>query len=117
MEPEKSTEAWIRDLMDEKAPTRCTAAFELGKTRDRRAVEHLALTLKDGYESVRRYSAESLGNIGHNSAVEPLIDALKDDDQDFRAIVATALAKITNLVFATPEEWTDWFRKRDGAPA
>ncbi|MHC4600678.1 MAG: HEAT repeat domain-containing protein [Planctomycetota bacterium] len=116
MESDKSTEAWILDLGDKRAPTRCTAAYELGKIGDNRAIEHLASVLKDGYFSVRQHAAESLGIIGHGDAVGPLIEALEDENQDFRAAVVCALTKITNHFFSTPEEWVDWFRKGNALP-
>jgi HEAT repeat protein len=116
MESGKSTEAWIRDLGDKRAPTRCTAAYELGRIGDNQAIEHLATVLKDGYFSVRQHAAESLGTIGHEDAIGPLIEALEDENQDFRAAVVCALAKITDLFFSSPEEWVDWFRKGDALP-
>ncbi|MHC4780643.1 MAG: HEAT repeat domain-containing protein [Planctomycetota bacterium] len=116
MESNKSTEAWIQDLSDELAPTRCTAAYELGKIGDDRAIEHLTSTLKDGYLSVRRHAAESLGTLGHEAAIGPLIEALGDDNEDFRAAVLCSLAKITDLIFDTPEGWVDWFRKSEALP-
>ncbi|MHC5037897.1 MAG: HEAT repeat domain-containing protein [Planctomycetota bacterium] len=114
MEFKKPTKAWIQDLCDERAPTRCTAAYELGKIGDHRAVMHLVKALKDGYFSVRQYAAESLGILGNKRAIEPLIAALEDDNLDLREAVAGALAKITNQFFSTSEEWYDWF---DGVDA
>lgn len=116
MELRKSTEAWILDLGDERAPTRCTAAYELGKIGDNQAVEHLATVLKDCYFSVRLCAAEALGLIGNREAVGPLIKALGDDDRVFREAVLSALAKITNEFFSTPKEWTDWFRRGNERP-
>ncbi|MHC5036871.1 MAG: HEAT repeat domain-containing protein [Planctomycetota bacterium] len=116
MESEKSTEAWIQDLGDERAPTRCTAAYALGKIGDKQAVEHLSVALKDGYFSVRQHAAESLGIIGHRRAIGPLIEALRDDNLDFRKTVLNALTKITNQFFTSPDEWVDWFRKGKAFP-
>jgi HEAT repeat protein len=116
MKSGKSTEDWIRELIDERAPTRCTAAYELGKIGDCLAVDHLTLTLKDAYLSVRYYSAESLGNIGHRRAIPPLIKALTNKDQNFRTIIKDALKKITRLLFSSSDEWRDWFRKTKPSP-
>jgi HEAT repeat protein len=111
MNPEKSTEAWIRDLSDERAPTRCTAVYELGRIGDGRAVEHLVSALTDTYLSVRQYAAESLGILGNREAIGPLVKALEDDDLTSRAIIANALTKITSRFFSTPDEWSHWYWK------
>lgn len=116
MEDGKPTDSWIRDLYDEKAPTRCTAAYELGKAGDLRAVAHLVKALKDAYFSVRRYAAESLGILGNEEAVGGLIEALDDDDLDFREAVVGALARITNQFFSSPEEWNEWYRHAIARP-
>jgi HEAT repeat protein len=56
---------------------RITAAKELGKIKDPRAVEPLIRALKsDRYDNVRQEAAVALGNIGDPRAVQPLIDAL-----------------------------------------
>jgi HEAT repeat protein len=107
----KRLEDWIRDLNDERAPVRCTAAYELGKIPDDEAVRALARVLKDEYLSVRRYAAESLGLIGNDGAVESLIEALDDENSDFQTTVTEALGKITNQVFSTSGEWKAWFDK------
>lgn len=108
---------WIRDLADARAPTRCTAAYELGKARDGVAVEALARALRDGYVSVRRAAAVSLGEIGLDGAVGPLIRALGDDDPEFRAAVVGALGRITKRAFPTPREWVAWYRSAEPSAA
>ena len=57
------------------------AAWALGLTRDKRAVEPLILALKDEYFDVRGEAAIALGQIGDKRAVEPLIQAFKDGNK------------------------------------
>jgi hypothetical protein len=82
-------EPLIKALGDKDSWGRQIAAKALGKIGDKRAVEPLIKTLKDGNIHVRRqprppynyYSCsviQALGDIGDKRAVEPLIKALED---------------------------------------
>ncbi|MHA1431592.1 MAG: HEAT repeat domain-containing protein [Candidatus Freyarchaeota archaeon] len=57
---------------------RVEAAWTLGETKDRRAVEPLIQALGDEHWRVRWRAAWALGEIGDERAVKPLIRALED---------------------------------------
>ena len=68
----------IAELKDRSARTRESAASELGKSKDSRAVEPLIAALKDDDASVRGNAAVALGAIKDARVVEPLRAALRD---------------------------------------
>ncbi|MEX2704697.1 MAG: HEAT repeat domain-containing protein [Candidatus Freyrarchaeum guaymaensis] len=73
---------------------RVEAAWTLGETKDRRAVEPLIQALGDEHWRVRWRAAWALGEIGDERAVEPLIRALEDKDSRVRESAARALGEI-----------------------
>ena len=70
------------------------AAYVLGKIRDGRAVEPLALTLRRDEPLVRENAAEALGHIGDPRGVRPLLHALGDATAVVRRYAERALVKI-----------------------
>jgi len=75
----QSTEALIAELKDIKPGVRTRAAEELGKRKDRRAVQPLIEVLRSDPRSyVRDSAAEALGQIGDPAAVDALLDALAE---------------------------------------
>lgn len=74
--------------------TRHSAAVELGRSGNPRAVGPLISALKDKYSLVRMQAAEALERIGKSSAVEPLIAALKDESYSVMQAVAEALKSL-----------------------
>lgn len=89
-------ERWLKDLRNENPDCRETAAWYLGKFRERRAVKALIQALKEDDDIyVRRTAAQALGWIGDKRAVGPLIQTLKEDeDSDVRRLSAEALEQI-----------------------
>ena len=109
MDSGKDVKELLLELKDERAPVRCTAAYELGKIGSEVAVEHLVALLKDDYLSVRICAAEALGNICDKRAIRPLIEVVGNEDLDISDAVVTALQKITGQTFKNPDEWKVWF--------
>ncbi len=74
---------------------RSLAAWRLGQSKDKRAIEPLMKALKDDEQWViRNNAAKSLGDFGAPVAVEPLIEALRTDSSVFvRESAAEALGK------------------------
>ncbi len=69
-----------------------TAAEELGRLRDPRALEPLIGALRGSSPEVRKAAAGALGKLGDKRAVEPLLDILGyPSDETF---AADALAKL-----------------------
>lgn len=91
---EKGLEELIKDLQDENPLIRWTAAGELGRARDVRAVDPLIEALQDTDKGVRREVVKSLETIGDPRAVEPLGRMLEDDDEIVRMNALRALRMI-----------------------
>lgn len=91
---EKGLEELIKDLQDENPLIRWTAAGELGRARDVRAVDPLIEALQDTDKGVRREVVKSLETIGDPRAVEPLGRMLEDDDEVVRMNALRALRMI-----------------------
>ncbi len=90
----KSLDGLIQELEHPKFTIRESAASDLGKMGDPRAVEPLIKALKDEAWQVRDTAAEALGQIGDPRAVEPLVEALQDEASQVRMIAAYALGYI-----------------------
>ncbi len=75
---------------------RSRAAFTLGQTRDKNALEPLVRALRDDeHWAVRQNAADSLSRLGIRQAVPPLIHALGSDRNVFvRTAAAKALGKL-----------------------
>ncbi len=118
MEESRDIDGLIKALNHDEYLIRKEAARSLKKVGDERAIESLIKSLKyeDGQvqhallNTVREYSAETLGIIGDKRAVNPLITAMaKDIDDDVRWKSAWALGKIgdENAVDSLIEALTD----------
>jgi hypothetical protein len=84
----------IRQLKNNNPKLRASAAEELGKFRDLRAVEPLIAALKERESIVRQMAAAALGQIKDSRAVGPLINALKDSDAAVQHLAEGALVAI-----------------------
>ena len=90
----------IKLLDDPDDSVRYVAARALGKLKDKRATEALALRLKDDEESVRSAAARALGDIGDPKAIPALSEAIKCDrrfdncEYNGRVSAAGALARM-----------------------
>ncbi|MBI4673448.1 MAG: HEAT repeat domain-containing protein [Chloroflexi bacterium] len=71
-----------------------TAAYELGKLGDPRAVEPLIAALENSKTFLPATAANALGKLGDPRAVEPLIAALKSSDSFLQENAADALGKL-----------------------
>jgi len=87
----RSTEALIAELKDPDPDVSADAAEELGKRKERRAVQPLIEMLRS---EGRTPAAKALGKIGDPAAVDALLDALKDDFSVLRKESAEALGLI-----------------------
>jgi HEAT repeat protein len=87
-------ERLLNDLHDPDTFVRSSAAREMGKLRDPRAVEALIQELHNPDWRARRNAAQALGASRAALAVEPLIAALKDRTMTVRARAAVALGRI-----------------------
>jgi len=86
---------WLEQLSADKENLAFTAALELGRLKDARAVPALAETLathRDNY--VRLGAATALGDIRALDAVPALVEALLDKDQLVRTAAYDALTKV-----------------------
>jgi len=90
---EKSTKVMVKDnyedliksLTTETIPyVRKYAALKLGELGDKRAIEHLMISVSDENIEVRMASAQSLGKLGDESLVEKLIHTLEDSNEYLR---------------------------------
>ena len=92
-------EPLIAALEDSSWGVRQAAAEALGKIGDARAVEPLVAALKEvqGYEVVRRVTAEALVKIG-TSAVESLVTALKSSNWQVRQAAVEAWVRLVTPV-------------------
>ena len=88
-----ASESQLAALNDSDWQVRRTAAWALGRTRDKRAVGPLIAALKDRDWRVQRYAAWALGQVGL-PAVEPILEALKRDDGIGRENATAALGVI-----------------------
>ena len=91
----------LQQLNDEKAKVRMTAAWDLGKSGDARAVDPLIKHLDDKDEDVRAWVVLALANLGQ-PAIDPLIEALKDDSCTIRWQASAALGLIGDARAAQP---------------
>ena len=89
--PRGQLETLLRDLDDADDGLRADAAYDLGFTGGRRAVDALRAALSDRSPEVRRRSAEALARLGEPSAVPELVDRLGDEETLVRAAAAAAL--------------------------
>jgi len=84
----------IKALKDDNWRLRQHAAWILGNTEDKRAVEPLIQALKDENSDVRMQAAWALGDFNDKRAVEPLVQALHDENKEVREAVTEALDRI-----------------------
>ena len=87
----------IDNLKHRDSRIRYLVAGQLGRIKDKRAVEPLMAVLSDSDFVVQYWAIEALGEIGDNRAVEALIPYLKSDDPGFRFRAAAALGQIGNI--------------------
>lgn len=94
----------INKLNDPENQIRVEAAFDLGQTRDARAVEPLIKALKnDPDPKVREAATEGLKRAQDPRPVlGPLVDALEDKDERVRAYAALALGHLKDLRSVEP---------------
>jgi HEAT repeat protein len=93
-EDPRAVEPLIRQLEDNDAGVRVSAAEALGELGEKQAVEPLIRLLQDDNASVRMAVARALGELGEKQAVEPLIRQLEDNDASVRGTVAEALGEL-----------------------
>lgn len=96
-----SVNSLIAALKDEDPNVRAGAAKALGRIKDRRAVQPLINTLRDGASEVRWEAVHALLKIGERP-VDPLIDALNDQDSGIRADASCFLGFIANSLAVEP---------------
>jgi hypothetical protein len=101
----KGVEQLIKDLQADTPLVRKTAAEQLGKAKDAKAVGPLLDTLGDKDGGVRRAVTTALGDIGNAEAVNPIGKMLDDTDEQVRMNAIGALKKIggdeaTGLIIA-----------------
>ena len=90
----------VVELGDEDGKVCWAAAEMLGRLGDRRAVEPLISSLRDGSAELRRIASESLGNLGDSRAAEPLLELLLESytqdpaDASLKRAISTALTKL-----------------------
>lgn len=93
--PEQEAVATIaRELRHADFFVRGTAALAAGDLRLSGCRDALVRALQDMDDGVRRYSAESLGEIGGPVAIEPVRVLLKDADMGVRLAAAASLVKL-----------------------
>jgi len=90
----KDVNTLISELSDKNPNIRVGAAEALGKSDDKRAIEHLIKAMKDENMMVRRNAADALVELGDLRAVEPLIKALQDRELSVRTHAAANLGKV-----------------------
>ncbi|MHC4597908.1 MAG: HEAT repeat domain-containing protein [Planctomycetota bacterium] len=117
MDSDEDVKELLQGLKDERAPVRCTAAYELGKIGSEVAVEHLVALLEDDYISVRICAAEALGHICDKRAIRPLIEVVGNEGLGITDAAVTALQKITGQTFGNPGKWEVWFETMKSANA
>jgi HEAT repeat protein len=87
----------ITALNDENPNICHDAIVLLGDIKDRQAVEHLIVVLKNHELWTLRFeAARALGKIKDSRAIDPLIEALNDKDADVREGVKSVLREITH---------------------
>lgn len=94
---EKPTfETLVKDALEnEDAGKREDAIIALGESKDKKAIETIAIALvNDPSEDVRLSSIDSLLEIGDKSIIEPLSQALKDRDPWVRESAVEALGEV-----------------------
>ncbi len=79
-------------LHDIHPSVRKAAAWSLGQTGRRKAVEPLIAALQDPDEEVRREAVEALVRIG-TPAMQPLVSALREEDSEVRRRVAEVIGR------------------------
>ena len=89
----------LNQLKSGNADRRAEAAYALGETRDRRAIDPLLGILRDPSEDgqVRMGAACSLGALGDASAVEPLIETMREDMKMRTGILAACIGALGEL--------------------
>lgn len=92
----------IKMLESEGVHGRRNAAYLLGETRDRNAVQPLIGALFDHDWEVRMAAAWGLGHIGDASAVHALNGALGDRNSNVRALAVWALGEIGDAAAVSP---------------
>jgi VWFA-related protein len=111
--PRDQLETLLRDLEDEDAGLRADAAYDLGFTGERRAVDALRAALSDKSPEVRRRSAEALARLGEPAAVKELVDRLGDVEAPVRAAAGEALESLgTSSVVALADAVADGVGRR-----
>jgi len=85
-----------RALNDENVVVRSSAAENLRRIGDARAVDALCTALGDADSLVRGWAVDALANIGDLRAIESLIKALSNGNLDVRAGASEALVMIRN---------------------
>jgi len=100
MEPVVSVQSLIQALRDPSADVARDAAIELGRTKDRSAVDALidVITNSDDFyhNVVRAAAAEALGQLGDVTAVEPLLTLSRDTMAEASAEAVRALAVLND---------------------
>ncbi len=85
----------VEALQDIHPLVRRAAAWSLGNTGRRKAVEPLIGALRDPDEAVRREAEDALVRIG-GAALQPLVSALKEGDPEVRPRVAEVIGMFYN---------------------
>jgi HEAT repeat protein len=101
----RAVEPLIQALKDENEDVMLAADAALnfiGKP----AVEPLILALKDENSTVRKYAADTLGEILDPRAIDPLTQALKDNDSDVRNSASFALISLSHWSSVTSSTTT-----------
>lgn len=80
-----------------KVRVRWSAAWRLGKGRDRRAVKPLIDALQDPHWLVRLHAAQALGRLADPRALEPLLEAADDECSFVRRRAVAALARFEDI--------------------
>ncbi len=87
-------ERLVEQLKSVNVISRASAALQLGKIKDKRAVPALMEALKDDDGFVRGEAVWALGDIEDAAAVPVLIEMLKEENQTVRLNAAVSLGKI-----------------------
>ena len=84
----------IEALSNDNSSIRRSAAAELGRLGDKRAVDPLSEALADDNSHVRRSAARALGRLGDMRAVDPLGGILSDHNWSVGEVAAEALVRL-----------------------
>jgi HEAT repeat protein len=95
LDDENAHPIFLKILQESESPMmRKSAAYGLGRLRDRKSLSHLIHALGDPSPHVRTRASEALGGLGDDRAIEPLIEVANDKNLYVRRAVVRALGKL-----------------------